>query len=612
MVKGAAIDVSSDAVRSDRPGTSKTTLPPASSRVSVIASVVPMFRRHTDEVHKTPLLTLKLSKTTFLDTSVTDDITEQSLYTIKTIGPTTSIKRADPWDGDTKMAEIRWSRTVPDKGKNVSDGVLLHMRGLKWKGSETFLRRGGLSGGRKFNIPNYAHSLKWKRQGNAYWCTTAAVKGPIAILHPAVEYTTPQLQVFETLHDKNDARPMLVHHGVSTLLLDYLLVTALFLVTDLEEWTQVQGADIVIPIGNVPELPGLSTPKTAPGNFSTSNQQWRKIMYGEPMFPNRTPSPSARSSRSSISSEGLTPTPIPEQVAQVMSGHSLHPVRRSSSPAPSSTPSGSDNNDNEHMFFSPILRPHSPAAESIFSPVSRGGAPSHTYLDPSFYKRDDIPPVPPMPAYLSDSPDGYFSLRGRPSSSQSRASTITRRLPEVPIVPVPPLVPRPRSTPPRPRTSPSMTSLKESTSGPSVPRINTDPDATPRRPTRQLPRPPQTPMTPTAVQSPVALVVNRSRSHSQSHTAPDREKWRSTYGQRTLPSPPTSSSRPGTHGSPLQRVISEDGRLIAKEANDELEDWVAAAEPAATYDMPPPAYNSINFSPRVADSPLQGPTEPMG
>ncbi|KAG6916025.1 hypothetical protein DXG01_008794 [Tephrocybe rancida] len=616
MAKGVLADLPVDAGRSDRSATAKSTIAPtaSSSRVSVLASVVPMLRRHADDVQKSPLLTLKLSASSFLDASVTDSATEQPLYTMKTLGPTTTIKRADPWDGDTKTAEIRWSRTVPAKGKSVSDGVVIQMRGIRWKGSETLLKRGTMSGGRKFNIPNYAQSLKWKRQGNAYWCTTAAVKGPIAILYPATDSLTTQFQIFETLHDKNDTRPMLVHHGVSTLLLDYLIVTALFLVTDAQEWTHVQGADITIPIGNVPDLPGPATPKSAPGNFSTSNQQWRKIMYGEPIFRSHG-SPSSQSS-GSTSSEALTPAPISaEQMAKVKYGHPMYPMRRSSSPAPSTSESESVS---EHMFFPPTMtRPHSPASESIFSPVSRSGAPAHTYLDPSFYNENvDVPPVPPIPAHLNSSSESSRSPHSRPSSSQSSMTSSIRRLPELPLPPVPPLVPRPRSTPPRPRTSQSVSSLAESArSGPSsVSHSVTDPSATPRRPSRQLPRPPQMPATPihTDIRQP-PLGLGRARSQSQSHTSHERDKWRPqpAYSQRTLPSPPTSSSRSGMHSTPLrlQRVLLEDGRFAVKDADEDLQHWVGGAEASAGYDMPPPAYNSINFSP--VDSPISGQASPL-
>ncbi|KAG6818906.1 hypothetical protein H0H93_000399 [Arthromyces matolae] len=671
-----------DIRRTNNPALSKSHLLSSRtiSRTSVLTSVVPMFRKHADNTNKTPILSLKLSSASFLDTTVTDDVnTERPLYTIKTFGPTTTIKRADSWDGDTTVAEIRWSKTLPSKGKNDSDGVTIQLRGMSWKGSETFLKRGSsLSAGRKFKIPNYAQSLKWKRHGNEYWCTTPAVKGPIAALYPPDSLHTPQFHIFETLHDKNDARPMLAHHGVSTLLLDYLLVTALFVLTDIQAWTKFQGADLVIPIGDVPEFPGLPTPQSAPStsnNFATSNRQWRKIMYGEPIYTNR---PTSSSYSMTSSSEALTPTatvddqrvevqdPTPlvrqshrysnpepssstyddfDETAHIHNPepasssfvdfdeivdirNALPPPRRPSSPVPSSAYSEVPSVDsekpsvdseepvddvNDDMFFSPILaQVPSPASESIFSPISRGAAPSHTYLDPSFYHEGDASQTPTLPEHAHHSGLRASSSKSRPPSTHSSASSSSRRLPGIPnLAPIQPLIPRPRSTPPRPRTSPSMNSLQSASSS-SDSRHTTVRDTTinPRRPSRQLPRPPQTPSVASIAESERPEPPSgRTRSHSTSHSAREREKQRrprTAYSQRTLPSPPTSSARESVRATPLhlQRVLSEDGRLIAKEVDD---DWVGAGAPGTTYDMPPPAYYSINFSPTLSQIDLSLP-----
>lgn len=144
MAKSGFFDLPADRSASS----SKLFSPPAgpSSRVSMLASVVPYFRRFDGDdspaQQKLPLLTLQLSSPSFLDSFVTDDVTDQPLYTMKTVGTTTTIKRADPWDGDTKTAELRWPKIPPEKGKGVSDGVLVQMRGVRFKGSETLLRRG--------------------------------------------------------------------------------------------------------------------------------------------------------------------------------------------------------------------------------------------------------------------------------------------------------------------------------------------------------------------------------------------------------------------------------------------------------------------------------------
>ena len=121
-------------------------LPMASSLPGSL-SLPSFFTRHAcpqpgPEHEKFPLLTLKLSSPSFLDALVYDDVTERPLYTVKTSGSFTAIHRADPWDGATKTAEIGWPRHVPDKGKGTSDDVVIQMRGIRWDGSESFLRRG--------------------------------------------------------------------------------------------------------------------------------------------------------------------------------------------------------------------------------------------------------------------------------------------------------------------------------------------------------------------------------------------------------------------------------------------------------------------------------------
>lgn len=145
MVKGISFDVPGEPSRTGRtiPSKFSSSQLGSTSRVSVLSSVVPYLRRQDHEdAQKQPLLTLKLSASSFLDSAVNDDITEQPLYVIRTIGTSTTIKRADPWDGDTKTAEIKWPKNAPAKGKGMSDEVLIHMRGVRWKGSETLLRRG--------------------------------------------------------------------------------------------------------------------------------------------------------------------------------------------------------------------------------------------------------------------------------------------------------------------------------------------------------------------------------------------------------------------------------------------------------------------------------------
>ena len=74
----------------------------------------------------------------------------------------------------------------------------------------------------------------------AVQCNSTPVKGPIAVFNPPIDQIPARLSVYETLHDERKAVPMLLHQGVSIFLLDYLLITAILLVSNPQEWILVQ------------------------------------------------------------------------------------------------------------------------------------------------------------------------------------------------------------------------------------------------------------------------------------------------------------------------------------------------------------------------------------
>jgi hypothetical protein len=125
---------------------------PHSSRTSVLSTVVFPYLRRLDigddmQTHqKKPLITLKLSSPSFLDSVVNDTLTRHPLYVIKTVGTSTTISRSDPWEGVTKTADIKWPKLIPTKGKGKdSVGVLVQMSGGRWKGAENLLKPSSLS-----------------------------------------------------------------------------------------------------------------------------------------------------------------------------------------------------------------------------------------------------------------------------------------------------------------------------------------------------------------------------------------------------------------------------------------------------------------------------------
>jgi hypothetical protein len=579
------------------------------SRASVLpAAVFPYLRRIDtgESIHRDPLLVFQLSSQSFLDSQVQDDRSRLPLYTITTNGTQTTVVRSDPWNGDSKTAVIQWPVLDPSKGKGKQlDGVSIQMRSGRRKPADTFLRPASiLSAPRKFKIPGYSHSLKWKAVGSSYWCIAASAKGPIAILEPAVETAPPRLKVFETLHDKYDVRPMMVHQGVSILLLDYLLVSALLLATDIQEWMVVQryeeGEDPNSAL-TAPEVSGTedSGPKSAPP-ASTSALQWRKIIYGEPLFPKRQSSASTATHAT--------------RMAKIMRGEPIFPtLRRPSSSNTDFFESSSESESEEEQEEEeeeeeeatevldadviahstpapPPPRVPSPSAESVLYPLTPSSAPSHTYLDPSYYY--GVPPVPPLPAE-------YAALKSPVNSAVRPTSASGPRRPrELPRPPAPHSQShRSRSSPPRPTPiqtrSISPIEPQSATYSPERRRPSIDSMLTRSDSLRTLPMPPPT----------EASSSHPPLRHSQTSTRPlnirAREKRSSQYTQRTLPPTPTALSNPEWMTA----------LRIQKRSHSDLSHWYHSEQPAGPYDHddhrqsiyeafdgPPPAYNSLEFA----------------
>lgn len=140
---------------------------------------------------KPPLLELKLSSSSFLDAVVMDTDSDKPLYAVETVGSSTTIWRSDPWDGSAKIADIRWPKDLPLKGKgrDHTQGAMIQMDDLRWRETTSLLKCSGLgrcvtailrippqvftpvtscTSSRKFHIPYHPHALKWKREGAVY------------------------------------------------------------------------------------------------------------------------------------------------------------------------------------------------------------------------------------------------------------------------------------------------------------------------------------------------------------------------------------------------------------------------------------------------------------
>lgn len=105
-----------------------------------------LLRRHDavePPVHtKSPLLTLKLSSRSFLDSTVGDGMLKSPLYEIKTVGTATTVLMNDDKRTSVQTASIKWPRMLPTKtvGKGYTDGVQIQLRGVRYLGGEMLLK----------------------------------------------------------------------------------------------------------------------------------------------------------------------------------------------------------------------------------------------------------------------------------------------------------------------------------------------------------------------------------------------------------------------------------------------------------------------------------------
>ena len=364
---------------------------------------------------ESPILTLTLSGPSFLDVVIKDEFSDSPLYIIETHRDRTSIYRSET-ENISGVAKVQW----PSRSKMISanavalSGISVQMHGGRWRPAEEFLKFGSLFtyvspldclshmpqsvtkhrlfvySSRKFHIPRHSHSLKWKRVGGSYTvrgqflplvhypypafllpvqCTCSSVKGPLAILQTVYISSPPRLRVYSSLFREDDTtRNQPNYGGVPHVVLDYLVTTALLLVTDIEEYLQRPGQDI-----------GAS----------------RSAM--EPFLPS-----SLRNNRngrgSYISTESRSPAGSNENVS---SSNTLTDDARSINSEVPSTPCST-------------ISPYHPYSFSHFST-----------LDP------DVPPVPEIPPeHLASVPP--VPSHSVVQSTLGRIPTVRRRLPQPP------------------------------------------------------------------------------------------------------------------------------------------------------------------------------------
>lgn len=108
--------------------------------------------------HKSPLLSLKLSSRSFLDSSIADNLSEP-IYAIKTVDASTTVLRCGGKGQSLYIAMIKWPGVVSTNAARKDDKnfPLIKMRDCHWNEGPVFLR----SGSNPEYINKFHHIISW-------------------------------------------------------------------------------------------------------------------------------------------------------------------------------------------------------------------------------------------------------------------------------------------------------------------------------------------------------------------------------------------------------------------------------------------------------------------
>jgi len=376
-------------------------------------------------------------------------------------------------------------------------------------------------------------------------CTCSSIKGPLAILQAAYLSAPPRLRVYSSLTREDGAdRNQPNYGGVPHVLLDYLVATSLILVTDIEEYLHRPGKDV---------------------------GEARSAM--EAFLP-----PSLRKKRngrgSSASTESRSPANSTENISISNAGSNLTDDARSITSEMPSTPTSTISQYHPYScFYVAAPDPEVPPVPEV--------PPEH---------QSSVPPVPPTPPRSSTLP---------PLPTVGRNPTVRRRLPQPPgqATPITPARTEHLWGLSRANSTPDLTlptdSPDSSISIPPIPAHQqhqrqmsefSRPSATINR--RQLPpqrQPPQLPMP-----LPPKLIDDLTRSIPPSAASSDGV-YSSTNEHSGDAGQPGSSIREGDGSAGGGGQPQEFHRRFSDTDNPSL-------IRASVYDLPPPAYDAIDFS----------------
>ncbi|KAI0032258.1 hypothetical protein K488DRAFT_70801 [Vararia minispora EC-137] len=448
-----------------------------------------------------PIITLKLSSISFLDSVIHDGISDNPLYVIETEVNHTKIRRSDP-KGFINVARVLWRENTNyfSRSKKDLSGTQLAFGKGQWKPADEFLgfSYSSLSNHLKFYLPHHPHSLRWKRMGTALHCTTQSVKGPVAILETSYSLTPPQLKIFNPIFPEDASRQQRMHAGIPLSLLDFLLVTSMLLLTDPDEWT------------NITRLSSSNGEPSASADTTNADGVEAEV---EAEADEGVLSPSHPVSQSPVPGPAVSPTPHPRSRAiPYVPSHNQSQSSVGSSGMSGSVRNGASgierwrNDVDPHRPNSPdepFPRPDSgsgiasPAQDSRRQSRSSAGSESNSGL---------TSPINPRFSHRSSSSGSH-----RAPSAFASSPSVAR---ELPIPPVP--------------ANPYITQGVSSSPGP-VPHLNSAGNTLPSPSASMLPRPPSPSPPPSAFSQPMP------------HASPTTAAWESAS-----PITPGSSSYSGS------------------------------------------------------------------
>ena len=136
-------------IRRVRPNPSLETPPTRSSirPVDHLQVTMPSLRwwdgDKTPTHHKLPLLGLKLSSNSFLDSTLEDDLSAATVYTIKTTEASTTVLRYGNEGNPLEIATINWPGALfTNEGREDDNPPSIKMKDCCWSEGPVFLRSG--------------------------------------------------------------------------------------------------------------------------------------------------------------------------------------------------------------------------------------------------------------------------------------------------------------------------------------------------------------------------------------------------------------------------------------------------------------------------------------